>query len=103
MPQRIVTGIVTGDRTAKCRRVEVPRQVKHPKYGKILHRKTVCYAHDEENASKAGDTVEIRECRPRSRTKRWELVRVVIRTDATEAAALREAERLATQTETATS
>ena len=39
--------------------------------------RAICYAHDENNDSMKGDTVEIVECRPRSRTKRWELVRVV--------------------------
>jgi small subunit ribosomal protein S17 len=99
MPKRTVTGVVKSDKSAKCRRVEVPRQVRHAKYGKILHRKTVCYVHDEANESRRGDTVEIRECRPRSRTKRWELVRVVGRADASQAAALQEAERLVEQEE----
>ena len=75
MPRRVVTGVVTGDKAAKTRRVEVPRLVKHPKYGKYLRRRTVCYVHDENNDSKLGDTVEITEAPPRSRLKRWELVR----------------------------
>jgi small subunit ribosomal protein S17 len=77
MPKRVVVGTVTGDKTAKTRRVEVPRLVKHPRYGKIIRRKTVCYAHDENNESAAGDRVEIVESRPHSKLKRWELVRVV--------------------------
>ena len=77
MPKRVVVGTVTGDKTAKTRRVEVPRLVKHPRYGKIIRRKTVCYAHDENDESNNGDRVEIIESRPRSKTKRWELVRVV--------------------------
>jgi small subunit ribosomal protein S17 len=77
MPKRIVVGSVTSDKTSKTRRVEVPRLVKHPRYGKIIRRKTVCYAHDENNESHVGDRVEIVESRPRSKLKRWELVRVV--------------------------
>ncbi len=77
MPKRIVTGIVTRDKAAKTRRVEVTRLVRHPRYGKILRRRTVCTAHDEENQSHAGDVVEIEESRPLSRTKRWKLLRVV--------------------------
>src|SRR5271166_3060269 len=77
MPKRIVTGIVTRDKAAKTRRVEVTRLVRHPRYGKILRRRTVCTAHDEENQSHAGDLVEIEESRPLSRTKRWKLLRVV--------------------------
>lgn len=76
---RLVTGIVTRDKNAKTRRVEIDRLVRHPQYGKFIKQKTVCYVHDETNDARLGDTVEIRECRPMSRTKRWTLVRVVKR------------------------
>jgi small subunit ribosomal protein S17 len=79
------------DKAAKTRRVEIPRQVRHPKYGKILHRKTVCHVHDENGESHMGDTVEIVECPPKSRTKRWELVRVVQKSRAVDLAAMRAA------------
>jgi small subunit ribosomal protein S17 len=79
MPKRVAVGVVTGDKTDKTRRIEIPRLVKHPKYGKYQRQRTVCYAHDENNESHAGDTVEIVEARPMSRTKRWKLVRVVTR------------------------
>jgi small subunit ribosomal protein S17 len=72
-----VIGVVTRDQNLKTRRVEVERSYRHPKYGKILRTRTVCYAHDEENVSKKGDLVEIVECRPMSRLKRWSLVKVV--------------------------
>jgi small subunit ribosomal protein S17 len=62
---------------AKTRVVEIPRLVQHPRYGKYVRRKTVCYVHDETEQAAQGDTVEIIESRPLSRTKRWELVRVV--------------------------
>jgi len=70
-------GIVTGDKCSQTRRVEVPRKYRHPKYGKIVRTRTVCHVHDESNQSRRGDRVEIVECRPRSKTKRWELLRVV--------------------------
>jgi small subunit ribosomal protein S17 len=91
MPKRVAIGVVTSDKAAKTRRVEIPRQVRHPKYGKILHRKMICHVHDEKNESKAGDTVEIVECPPKSATKRWELVRVVERSKAVDLAAMRAA------------
>lgn len=75
--RRVVTGIVTRDKNDKTRRVEVERLVKHPKYGKFIKQRTICYAHDEANESHLGDTVEIVESRPLSRTKRWRLVRIV--------------------------
>lgn len=79
MPRRVCVGLVTSDKMAKTRVVEIPRLVPHPRYGKYVRRKTVCYVHDEEEQSSQGDTVEIVECRPRSRSKRWELVRVVVK------------------------
>lgn len=76
-PRRCVVGIVTGAKMNKTRRVEVPRLTKHPKYNKFVRRRTICYAHDEQNASAVGDQVEIMECRPLSKLKRWRLVRVL--------------------------
>ena len=75
--RRVLTGVVTRDKTAKTRRVEIERLVRHPKYGKFIKRRTICYTHDENNESHLGDTVEIVESRPLSRTKRWRLIRVV--------------------------
>ena len=77
----------------KTRRVEIPRLVRHPKYGKILRRKTVCHVHDEAGEAHIGDTVEIRESRPRSKTKRWELVRVISKSRMVDIAAMRAANR----------
>ena len=77
MPRRVCVGVVTSDKMAKTRVVEIPRVVKHPVYGRYVRRKTVCYVHDETEQAAQGDTVEITESRPRSRTKRWELVRIV--------------------------
>jgi small subunit ribosomal protein S17 len=77
MSKRTEVGVVTSDRMTGTRRVEIPRLVKHPKYGKFLRRRTICYVHDEKNESHMGDTVEIVECRPMSRLKRWALVRVL--------------------------
>lgn len=75
-------GVVTGDKMLKTRRVEVPRLYKHPKYGKILRAKTICHVHDENNEAHLGDQVEIIESRPRSKLKRWDLVRIVTRATA---------------------
>ena len=91
MPKNTSIGVVTSDKTAKTRRVEIPRLVRHAKYGNILRRKTVCHVHDETEESHLGDTVEIRESRPRSKTKRWELVRVVTKSRAVDIAAMKAA------------
>lgn len=91
MPKRVAIGVVTSDKMAKTRRVEIPHLVRHPKYGKFIRRSTVCFVHDEENRSKQGDTVEIVECRPMSKKKRWELVRVVAESRLIDLAAMRAA------------
>jgi small subunit ribosomal protein S17 len=75
--RRVAVGIVTSDKMNKTRRVEIPRLVKHPRYGKYIKRRTVCYMHDETNESRAGDTVELMETRPLSKKKTWRLVKVV--------------------------
>jgi len=95
MPKRQLIGVVTGDKTQKTRRVEIERQVRHPKYGKILRRHTVCHVHDENNESQIGDTVEIVEAPPRSKLKRWDLVRVVSKSKQVDIAAMRAAAKLA--------
>src|SRR6476646_419092 len=75
--RRVAVGIVTSDKMSKTRRVEIPRLVKHPRYGKYIKRRTVCYMHDETNESRTGDTVELMETRPLSKKKTWRLVKVV--------------------------
>jgi small subunit ribosomal protein S17 len=99
MAKRVCVGVVKSDKMAKTRRVEIPRVVRHAKYGKILHRKTVCHVHDENNESHAGDTVEIIESRPRSKTKCWELVRIVTKSRMVDIAAMRSAAKNEVQTE----
>jgi len=75
--RRTLVGVVTGDKTSKTRRVEISRLVKHARYGKYIKRRTICYVHDEKNESHKGDSVEIVESRPLSKTKHWRLVRIV--------------------------
>jgi small subunit ribosomal protein S17 len=94
MPKRQIIGIVTGDKMNKSRRVEIERLVRHAKYGKYLRRRTVCHVHDENNESKYGDKVEIIEAPPRSKTKRWDLVRIVERSQQIDIAAMKAAAKL---------
>ena len=89
MPKRVVTGVVKSDKMRKTRRVEISRLVKHPKYGKYVKRRTVCYVHDENEESATGDTVEIIESRPMSRLKRWRLTKIVAKGNIIDVAALR--------------
>jgi len=75
--RRVEVGVVTSDKMQKTRRVEIPRLVKHARYGKYIRPRTICHVHDEQNESRTGDTVEIMETRPLSKSKTWRLVRVV--------------------------
>ena len=72
--RRVEIGVVTRDKMDKTRRVEIPRLVKHPRYGKYIRRRTICYVHDETNQSRIGDTVAIMETRPISKNKNWRLL-----------------------------
>ncbi|MGQ0742622.1 MAG: 30S ribosomal protein S17 [Alphaproteobacteria bacterium] len=74
MPKRVLQGVVVSDKNAKTVVVEVERRFMHPVYGKTVSRSKKYHAHDEKKASKVGDIVRIRECRPISRMKRWEVV-----------------------------
>lgn len=74
---RSVQGKVISDKMDKSIVVAIERTVKHPLYGKFIRRTTKLHVHDENNDAKAGDLVEVRECRPISKTKSWTLVRVV--------------------------
>ncbi len=74
---RTQQGRVVSDKMDKSIVVAIERFVKHPIYGKFVRRTTKIHAHDENNECGLGDTVEIRECRPLSKTKSWTLVKVV--------------------------
>jgi small subunit ribosomal protein S17 len=74
---RTLEGVVASDKGNKTIKVVVNYQTRHPKYGKFLKRRTVLHAHDERNEAKEGDTVEIAECRPLSKTKHHRLLRIV--------------------------
>ena len=101
MPKKVSVGVVTSDRMAKTRRVEIRRKVRHPLYGKFVAQRTVCYVHDENNESAEGDTVEIQESRPLSKLKRWKLVRVIAKSTAVDVTALRAARKAEQEAEDA--
>ena len=75
--KRQVVGIVVSDRMNKTVTVAVERLVKHRMYQKYVKRQTKFAAHDETNNCQIGDTVQITESRPLSRTKRWRVSKIV--------------------------
>ena len=74
---KTLTGVVVSTSGDKSVKVTIDYKVRHPKYGKYIKRRTKLAVHDEHNQSGIGDVIEIAECRPRSKTKSWRLVKVV--------------------------
>lgn len=75
--RRVRRGVVVSDSRDKSIKVVYQYSQKHPKYGKIMRRRSTMHAHDEKNEAKVGDLVEIMACRPISKQKSWRLVRIV--------------------------
>lgn len=73
---RTLTGKVVSDKMDKTVTVLIERRVKHPLYGKIVKRSTKLHAHDENNDCRMGDVVTIKETRPLSKSKTFELVSI---------------------------
>jgi small subunit ribosomal protein S17 len=74
MPRRIMQGVVVSDKMDKTIIVKIERKIKHPLYKKFIRRTKKYAAHDESNVAKIGDIVRIRECRPLSKRKHWEVL-----------------------------
>ena len=74
MPRRVLQGEVISDAANKTIVVRVDRRLQHPLYKKFIRRSNKFHAHDPENKCKIGDRVRIRECRPISKLKSWEVV-----------------------------
>ncbi|GAA4468676.1 30S ribosomal protein S17 [Nibrella saemangeumensis] len=70
-------GRVVSNKMEKSITVSVDRKVKHPMYGKFMHKTKKFMAHDENNDCNIGDTVRIMETRPLSKNKRWRLVEII--------------------------
>lgn len=74
MPRRVMQGVVVSDKMDKSVVVKVERQVMDAIYKKYVRRSKKYVAHDEQNACHIGDVVRIRECRPISKRKTWEVI-----------------------------
>lgn len=74
---RTEVGRVTSNKMQQTATVQVERQIKHPIYGKYMRRSKKYHVHDEKNELNIGDTVQIKECRPISKTKSWTLDKVL--------------------------
>jgi small subunit ribosomal protein S17 len=73
MPKRVLQGEIVSDKNAKTVVVKVERRFTHPVMGKTVRRSKKYHAHDEKDEFKMGDVVRIRECKPISKLKTWEV------------------------------
>jgi len=71
---KTLTGVVVSDKMQDTAVVAVTRFVKHPKYRKFIKRVKRYHAHNPGNEKKEGDKVTIRECKPMSKTKTFEII-----------------------------
>ena len=76
MPKRVMQGVVVSSAMDKTLVVKVERKFPHPLYKKFIKRSSRYHVHDENNQHKVGDLVSIRECRPLSKLKKWEVIAV---------------------------
>lgn len=74
--RRVIVGTISSANMDKTVVVTVIRRVRDRRFHKFLTRRVKYHVHDENNAGKVGDIVEIVESRPMSRTKRWRLLRI---------------------------
>ncbi len=74
MPKRVMQGVVVSNAMDKTLVVKVERKFPHPLYKKFIKRSSRYHVHDENNQHKVGDLVSIRECRPLSKLKKWEVI-----------------------------
>jgi small subunit ribosomal protein S17 len=77
MPRRVLTGTVVSNKMDKSVTVRVDRRVRHPLYKKFMTQSKKIAAHDAENSLEIGDVVRIRECRPISKSKHFEVIEKV--------------------------
>ncbi|MFH1050917.1 MAG: 30S ribosomal protein S17 [bacterium] len=77
--KKVLQGKVVSNKPDKTVIIKVERQVSHPIYKKYYKKTKKFMAHDERNDCNIGDVIRIRECRPLSAKKSWELVEIVER------------------------
>ena len=75
--RKVRQGVVVSDKIDKTIVIAAKFKEKHPIYGKFVQKTKKYHAHDEKNEAHVGDTVQVMETRPLSRTKRWRLVQIV--------------------------
>ena len=74
MTKKILKGVITSAKNNKTVVVEVTRKFAHPFYGKVIKKSKKYHAHDENNKFKEGQMIQIIECNPISKKKRWKVI-----------------------------
>ncbi len=81
---RTLLGTVISAKADKTVTVAVTRLIKHPRYGKYVRRTSRFHVHDPNGSVQLGDTVQIAQCRPISKTKSWRVFKLINRPEAVE-------------------
>ncbi|MBT5903797.1 MAG: 30S ribosomal protein S17 [Opitutaceae bacterium] len=89
--RQTLIGVVTSRTGDKSVKVTIPFKIPHPRYKKVINRKSVVHVHDEKNETHVGDKIEIMSTRPLSRLKRFRVLRIVTLSADVEVAAARAA------------
>ena len=97
--RKTLNGVVTSRSGIKSIKVTVAYKIPHPRYTKVINRKTVVHAHDEKDECKVGDKVQIMETRPLSKLKRWRVVKIAESAPDIEEVAAETAEALQAESE----
>ena len=90
--RQTMIGIVTSRTGDKSVKVTIPYKIPHPRYKKVINRRSIVHVHDEKNETHVGDKIEIMETRPLSRLKRFRVLRIVTLSADAEVAAHRAAQ-----------
>lgn len=75
--KNILKGYVISNKMQKSIVVIINRRIKHKLYQKYINKRTKLHVHDEKDLCSVGDFVEIKECRPLSKTKFWVLIKIL--------------------------
>ncbi len=77
--RKVRSGKVTSNKSDKTVAVRIERLVRHPRYSRVIKKRSKLMVHDEQNEANIGDLVEVMETKPRSKTKRWRLTKILER------------------------
>ena len=76
MTKKTLEGKVIRNQNDKSIVVLVKRKYSHPFFKKVITSSKKYHAHDEKNSFKEGENVSIIECKPISKKKTWQVIKL---------------------------